>query len=287
MSDYIKENKKSEEEKIDFQSSAELSVINTSELIDKYNRMKEEKYLTAVLNTLDPVIDKIAHKVTTKYSMDTWFEDIKQSCVIGIIKAINNYDSSKSSNFLKFAQKYYINTQIANCIRELRPGFSVETNSNDKSFRKIMWLNNQLSDKVEDIRIDLISKETKLSPTTVKDYLLSAQRNSTLISLDDQNESYFEEIRIENWYQNPLYVFLRKETLEELHNAFNKLNYQEKDLICSVLKLEDGKIEFNDEDLKVTFKQLGLDYEISADSASRAYKRALRKMKNFLYAKFE
>ncbi len=73
-------------------------------LLKKYHVTKEKQYRDKIVELLLPYIKYLAYK----HSKPQEVEDNIQNGVIGLIKAIENFDFNKSDNFINFASLYVI-----------------------------------------------------------------------------------------------------------------------------------------------------------------------------------
>ena len=94
--------------------SKELAKKNISELIEKYKNSHDEKYLNAILSIYEPQINKFCTDIMEKYFINDCLEDLKQSCVIGVMNALENYIPEKSNNFWLFAKSFYLHDEVTN-----------------------------------------------------------------------------------------------------------------------------------------------------------------------------
>ena len=272
-----------------YKSDSTPKNISIKKLVAEYQRTDNQKYLNWILSKFEPGFNKIAWNIMEKYSIDNSFEDIKQSCAIGVINALKKYDTSSKMSFWKFCLKYYIPPEVHGCVRQLRPGLSVPSDSNYKTLRKIMWLYNSLEGMSSKERIEEISRKTNLSPDTITEYIISAERNQKLIYTDtpnDDTDKDYPAVQISDPFSDPQNIYLFEERMEKFTDALSMLNERELDIVGSHLGFCPDC--FSTVDSKgiplrtISFEDLATDYELEAESVSRIYYKALGKMKKNL-----
>ena len=147
------------------------------EYIDLYFAERDDKYLMWFLHYYEPVLNDTTREAIERYSMKGHFADIKQACVTGIFKALQNYDKDKHGSFITYKVRIMWN-EIHEYIRQMRTGLTVPSENKYRTLRQIMRLYRECGYSTKAIR--KISKEVNLSVKNVKDILLSGSENMNI-----------------------------------------------------------------------------------------------------------
>lgn len=266
--------------------------------INKYLDEKDDKYLTWFLHYYEPVINEKAKRIVQNYSMNGHFLDIKQTFVIGMMRALETYHESKDIPFIIY-KEHYAMEEVHNYIRTMRTGYTVSTQAEDIRLRKTMRLFNKYGKRSDAESINKIAKEIETSPELVYEIIYSALRNQKQTDFyqnysDDEIEDNREEIMFSPTTE-PESIFFKNLQSNKLWKAFESLDYRERAMVSAHLGFcmecystfyydnddidEKGKPK-KKEYPKQTFQQLAIDHELSsANTALIIYKRAINKLR--------
>lgn len=276
---------------------------NLQEYIDLYLAEKDDKYLSWFLHYYEPKLNTIAMDTAQKYAMQGHFLDIKEACVLGIFKALQEYNDI-SVPFVVFKTRI-IQEEIHNYIRTMRTGFTVQSDDEYLTLRKAMALFEKYGGKTDAETIKLISTKIDRSDETTMEILQSGLRNMQFIDFyrryaDEDSEESAEEVAPDR-SSEPYKLLLRQMIYDGLWEAYQKLNYREKSMVAAHLGFccEYWSTYYADKDnldeygkpIKIPFEQkafidIAYDHTLSSQStADRTYRRAIDKMRDYLKEK--
>lgn len=260
------------------------------EYIATYLKEKDNKYLAWFLHYYENALNTNVQKYMRQFFMPEHFTDIKQAYIMGMLKALENYDISLGALFVIYKEKY-AEREVLDYIRSIRTGYTAQSLTEFAKLRKAM----AIWDKYERSYTDEMSEEID----TVKDILLSGLLNENAVELyckyaDEDGEESTEEIVPDN-SNNPLYLFFKSELYSCLWEAFDKLNYEEQSMLAqhfgfclkckSVFFMDYKDLDEYDEPKKkpipkMMYTDIATDHEYSsANTAKRICEKAIEKMK--------
>lgn len=198
------------------------------EYIDLYIFEQDDKYLIWFLHYYEKILNDTVMEVVERYSMKGHFADIKQACVTGIFKALENYDKDTHGAFVTYKVRIMWN-EIHEYIRQMHTGYTIPSERKYRTLRQIMRLYAKYGYSTEAIR--KISKEVHLSEKNVKAVLLSGIENMNITDFyvryaDEESEVTHTDITSDTDFE-PLRVLLANERFNCVKEAFGKLNYRE------------------------------------------------------------
>ena len=109
------------------------------EYIDLYLAEKDETYLSWFLHYYEPTLNTTVMGVVQRYSMFGHFLDIKEACVLGILRALEEYPKDCDTPFITYKTRIMWE-EIHNYIRTMRTGFTVQSDDEYRNLRNIMRL---------------------------------------------------------------------------------------------------------------------------------------------------
>ena len=254
------------------------------------NDGNEQLYLTHFLHKAEPKINNFCNVSINKYSMEGHFADFKQNCVMAILLALKDYDIEKCTDFYWFAKKFYFNNAIDECIRQLRPGLSVDTQSEYSRFRKIMWAYNSMDKPNSEESLNQLAEKLDMSKELLLNYLQGAIRNQNILFSDslykNDSEDNSSSLPLPDSSAEPSYIFFKSELRDKLLKAFDNLSVKE-EVVSRHLGFcpecfSTYTIAPSDEQLnnpKEPFSLLCYYLGINEKTASKIYKRAIKQMK--------
>lgn len=230
-------------------------------LLQKYQSTKDKQYRNKIVEIMLPYVKYLAYK----NSKNADIEDAVQNGVLGLIKAIENFDSTKSDNFVNFASIYIIG-EIKKYYRDnynlIKPPREIYENQYFLS-QKIKELTQKLKRKPT---IKELEEFTKISKEKIIEYLEFT--NHKLFSLENsvlEDNKPLKEIITEN-----------KNITDEIENkisfqeALEKLNPLEKTVI--ILKFFEG----------LTQEEIARKLNTIQVNISRIQSKALKKLKDIV-----
>ncbi len=251
------------------------------EYIDLYIYEQDDKYLMWFLHYYEPALNSTAKEAVGRYSMQGHFTDIKQACVTGIFKALQNYDKDTHGSFITYKVRIIWN-EIHEYIRQMRTGLTVPSENKYRTLRQMMRLYGEYGYSTDAIR--KISKEVDLSVKTVKEILLSGIENMNIADFyvsyaDEEAEETLTDITSDTDFE-PLRVLLANERFNQVKEAFERLDYRERLVVSEYLafcpdcfKLKPKKVKLSDMAVKLC---------LTPDAIENVYKKAIMKMRKYL-----
>ena len=276
--------------------------MQLQEYIRLYLEEKDDKYLTWFLHYYEPILNNAVKGYVQEYAMPGHFADLKSACVFALIKALQNYDITKSKSFESYYTDFYIKRAVHEYVRTMRTGYTIPTEDEDARLRKIMVLYRENDYKNDDETIGRIAAELHLKPKTVSEIISAGIRNMNYTefykNLADDESEVREEEYIADSYSDPLTMLLGAMRKEAVHEVFNKLNYEEQYMVAGRLGFcmdcfsdyymdntvtdKDGnprKVKFK----KMTYLDLANTFgKSSPDTAYQTVNRAYAKMREWL-----
>ena len=276
--------------------------MQLQEHIRLYLEEKDDKYLTWFLHYYEPILNNAVKGYVQEYAMPGHFADLKSACVFALIKALQNYDITKSKSFESYYTDFYIKRAVHEYVRTMRTGYTIPTEDEDARLRKIMVLYRENDYKNDDETIGRIAAELHLKPKTVSEIISAGIRNMNYTefykNLADDESEVREEEYIADSYSDPLTMLLGAMRKEAVHEVFNKLNYEEQYMVAGRLGFcmdcfsdyyvdntvtdKDGnprKVKFK----KMTYLDLANTFgKSSPDTAYQTVNRAYAKMREWL-----
>ena len=117
------------------------------EYIDLYFAEKDEKYLSWFLHYYEPTLNTTVMGIVQRYSMFGHFLDIKEACVLGILRALEEYPKDCETPFITYKTRIMWE-EIHSYIRTMRTGFTVQSDDEYRNLRNIMRLYTATTAKV-------------------------------------------------------------------------------------------------------------------------------------------
>ena len=274
---------------------------NYQEYFDRYFAEHDETYLAWFLHYYEKELNTKARGFVTEYAMYGHFVDLKQAYVMGMMEALQRYDTSRGVPFLVFKELPAMNA-VHTYIRTMRTGYTVQSSYADEKLREVMWQYAQYGYRCDEDTIAAIAEETKIAPKNVEEILMGGLLNMNMTDFyrhygDEDSEESMEEVSADGTSQTEE-LYLRIEKAEKVMSTFESLNYRERAIVAEHLGFcrECYATHYHDKnDLdsdskpkrkprrKVPFIELAVEHGLaSPDTADRTYRRALEKMRKAL-----
>lgn len=271
---------------------------NYQEYFDKYFAENDDTYLAWFLHYYEKELNTKARGFVNEYAMYGHFVDLKQAFVMGMMEALQNYDSSLGVPFLTY-KKFYAMNAVHTYIRTMRTGYTVQSSYADEQLRKVMWQYAEHGYRYDQETIAVISTETGISPKNVEEILQGGLLNMNITDFyrhygDDDSEESMEEVAADGTSQTEE-LYFRIEQANKVMSTFEALNYRERAIVADHLGFcrdcyathyydkddldEEGKPK-RKRRRKVPFIELAAEHGLaSPDTADKTYRRALEKIR--------
>lgn len=260
------------------------------EYIDLYLAEKEEKYLSWFLHYYEPTLNTTVMGIVQRYSMFGHFLDIKEACVLGILRALEKYNPNSGTPFITYKTRIMWE-EIHNYIRTMRTGFTVQSDDEYQNLRNIMRLHSAYNSKNDPETLKRISDEVGLSEKTVSEILRSGFHNMQFVDFyrsyaDEDSEESREDVTCDYTFE-PCGELLRQERSEAVFGTLDELTYREREVIRSHIgfcpdchSMKSSKFRPH------TFQEIAYKNELSsAEAAENIYRKGLDKMREKLKKK--
>lgn len=262
---------------------------------------KDDKYISWFLHYYERTVNEKTMATIQDYAMYGHFLDIKQAYVIGMLKALQEYDPDRGVPFIVY-KEYAAMREVHEYIRTMRTGFTVQSNDEYLRLRKAMRLFREYGGKADEATIDKIARDISTSVEDAAEIIRCGMQNMQFVDYyrqyaDEDSEESREEIAQDSSAE-PDKIFFKLEKVDAVMTAFENLNFRERAMVAAHLGFcmecyatfyydtddldEDGKSKRKPLP-KEAFIDIAIDHGLaSPDTADKTYRRALEKMKKEL-----
>ena len=272
--------------------------------ISNYRAQKDDKYISWFLHYYERTLNEKAMAIVQDYTMYGHFLDIKQAYVIGMMKALQDYDISRGVPFIVY-KEYAAMREVHEYIRTMRTGFTVQSNDEYLRLRKAMALFREYDSKSDDATMEKIAEIIGTSKEDAAEIIRCGMQNMQFVEYyhqyaDGDSEENREEVAHDS-SSEPDKIFFSLERAEAVMTAFENLNYRERAMISAHLGfcMECYATHYYDKDdldedgkptrkpiTEEAFVDIAIDHGLaSPDTADKTYRKALGKMKKVLKKK--
>ena len=257
--------------------------------IERYLETGDETHFVQFLHYYEPKLNDLSKGFVQEYAMPGHFADIKRACGFGLLRALQSYRKEKGP-FVPYA-RYELKRAVDDYIRTMRTGYSVPTDAEYYRLRTAMRLYAEQDYRADDALLAAIGEKIDRKPEYVEELLRSGLRNMRFADFylkyaDEDGEESGEDVTVDG-STDPSAIFFRDEQAAEVYEAFQALDYRERDMLsrhlgfcpeCFATRDRDGKPL-----KKWAYVDLMLQYGLSSpDTAEKVCKRALEKMRGYL-----
>ena len=274
---------------------------NLQKYILRYLSKKDDKYISWFLHYYERTINDKVMSIVQDYAMVGHFFDIKQAYIIGMLKALQDYDPNRGVPFIAY-KEYAAMREVHEYIRTMRTGFTVQSNDEYLRLRKAMRLFREYGGKVDSVTIQKIAQAIGASKEDTAEIICSGMQNMQFVDYyrqyaDEDSEESREEVAADETSETEK-LFFTLERAEAVMEAFENLNYRERAIVSAHLGfcMECySTVYYDNEDLnengkpkrkslpKEAFIDIAIDHGLaSPDTADKTYRKALQKMKEKL-----
>lgn len=256
------------------------------EYIELYLDTGEASWLAAFLHYYEPRLNDLSMGYVQEYAMQGHFADIKSACVFGLLQALQGYKKEKGP-FVPYA-RYEIKRAVDDYIRTMRTGFTVPTDTEYYLLRTAMRLYAKHDYKTDDATLAAIGEKIHRKPEYVREMIRSGLQNMQFTDFyctfeDEDSEESTEDVTCDR-SSEPSATFFRDEQAADLYEAFQALDYRERDMLSKHLGFCPECFSTADKDgkqlRKWTYTDLMLQYGLSSpDTVEKACKKALASMR--------
>ena len=269
-----------------------------------YLTQKEDKYISWFLHYYERTLNEKAMAIVQDYAMYGHFLDIKQAYVIGMLKALQEYDPKRGVPFIVY-KEYAAMREVHEYIRTMRTGFTVQSYDEYLRLRKAMALFREYGSKSDNTTLEKIAEAIGTSKEGAAEIIRCGIQNMQFVEYyrqyaDEDSEESREEVAHDG-SSEPDKLFFKLEQAEAVMTAFENLNYRERAMISAHLGfcMECYSTHFYDKDdldedgrpirkpiPEEAFIDIAIDHGLaSPDTADKTYRKALGKMKKELKKK--
>ena len=269
-----------------------------------YLAEKNDKYISWFLHYYERTLNEKAMAIVQDYAMYGHFLDIKQAYVIGLLKALQDYDPERGVPFIVY-KEYAAMREVHEYIRSMRTGFTIQSYDEYLRLRKAMRLFREFGNKSDDTTMEKIAKAIGTSKEDAAEIIRCGIQNMQFVDFyrqyaDEDSEESREEVAHDS-SSEPDKIFINLERTEAVMTAFENLNYRERAMVSAHLGfcMECYATHYYDADdldedgnptrkplPKEAFVDIAIDHGLaSPDTADKTYRKALSKMKKELQKK--
>lgn len=251
-----------------------LSNEEQQELIKNYHRTKDTKFKTKLINHNLKLVLSIAKKYKVK-GMN--FLDLVQEGNIGLIKAVDKYDSSAGTKFTSYAG-YWIKAMIFKAMIENHSLIKIGTTQEQRRlFFNISKVKKSLELQGKEVSAENIAKELKADVSLVDQLLI--RMNTDTVSIDvDSSDDAPTPVHIQTSDSDSPTTLLEtaeskhklKILLEKFHDQLSNINYK---LVFRKRYMEDKES---------TFAEIGKECGFSRQRAQQIEEKINPKLMIFL-----
>ena len=264
----------------------------------------EDKYISWFLHYYERTLNEKAMAIVQDYAMYGHFLDIKQAYVIGMLKALEDYDPQRGVPFVVY-KEYAAMREVHEYIRSMRTGFTIQSYDEYLRLRTAMRLYREFGNKSDDTTMEKIAEAIGTSKEDAAEIIRCGMQNMQFVDFyrqyaDEGSEESREEVAHDS-FSEPDKIFFSLERTEAVMTAFEKLNYRERAMVSAHLGFcmecyathyydkddldEDGK-PMRKPIPEEALIDIAIDHGLaSPDTADKTYRKALGKMKKELKKK--
>ena len=283
---------------------APLRENDLQKYILNYLAQKEDKYISWFLHYYERTLNEKAMAIVQDYAMYGHFLDIKQAYVIGMLKALEDYDPERGVPFIIY-KEYAAMREVHEYIRSMRTGFTIQSYDEYLRLRKAMRLYRELGNKCDDATLEKIAEAIGTSKEDAAEIIRCGIQNMQFVEYyrqyaDEDSEESREEVAHDS-SSEPDKIFFNLERTEAVMTEFENLNYRERAMVSAHLGfcMEGYATHYYDKDdldedgkptrkpiTEEAFVDIAIDHGLaSPDTADKTYRKALGKMKKVLKKK--
>ena len=283
---------------------APLRENDLQKYILNYLAQKEDKYISWFLHYYERTLNEKAMAIVQDYAMYGHFLDIKQAYVIGMLKALEDYDPERGVPFIIY-KEYAAMREVHEYIRSMRTGFTIQSYDEYLRLRKAMRLYRELGNKCDDATLEKIAEAFGTSKEDAAEIIRCGIQNMQFVEYyrqyaDEDSEESREEVAHDS-SSEPDKIFFNLERTEAVMTEFENLNYRERAMVSAHLGfcMECYATHYYDKDdldedgkptrkpiTEEAFVDIAIDHGLaSPDTADKTYRKALGKMKKVLKKK--
>lgn len=163
-----------------------------------YLAENDDKYISWFLHYYEPTINEKAMNIVQDYAMYGHFADIKQAYVIGLLKALKDYEPKRGVPFIVY-KEYAAMREVHEYIRTMRTGFTVQSNDEYLRLRKAMRLLREYGGKADDDTIKKVADNIGTSTKDTAEIIRCGMQNMQFVDYyrqyaDEDSEESREEV---------------------------------------------------------------------------------------------
>jgi len=244
--------------------------VNNEDLVKEYLKSKNPKLREQVIVGFMPIVRYVIGRMNLAVRNKTELEDIHSSGIIGLIRALEDFDINKNASF-----KTYATWRVRGYILDYLRKIDIVSRSDRAKLKEIERSISRLAFELnrEPTNIE-IANDIGMDLKECHRVLEMAQMNFS-ISLDQPHDVDGEEVRLseaipDNHAVGPFEQLSRKNTLDSVKNAIRKLPERQRLIVL---------MYYNDE---MTLLEIGKVLNLSESRISRLLGKAIFTIRNEL-----
>lgn len=258
----------------------------------------DSKYLAWFLHYYEGTLNRNVQKYQRQFFMPGHFTDLKQAYILGLLKALENYDGSVGTPFAIY-KEHYARREVLDYIRSARTGYTAQSLREYAKLRQAMAIWDKYGRSCSEDVLVKIAEEMREKVCDVKDILRGGLLNENATELfrryaDEDGEECTEEI-VPDHGSEPYRLWIKAEIQSRLWETFDKLQYEEQSMLAqycgfclrcgSVFFMDGTDLNEHGEPKKKLIKpmmdtDIATDHEYSSSATVRRKREAaLKKLK--------
>ena len=255
-----------------------------------------EFFFRGFLHYYERTINRIINGFLLRYALGGHFEDLKQEAIMGILEALEHYDSSQKKSFCKYANRY-IENRLHDYARRMRRGCTVETDYAYDKLRKVMAIFNEYGGHNDAETISYVAEKARIDRAEAEALIQAALQNMRCTDIyrsygagDGEPEDSREEVAVSP-YPEPYEAMLKEYHAKALCLAWESLDYREQEMLAAHLgfcpecfgtleRTGDSNAWYDCHSRKrIPYAELAIDFGLSSpESTQRICEHAIKKL---------
>ena len=263
----------------DFVLKDEIKIINKYlKLFNEFNLSEQVDNLTVYLYSKYNLYNRnlrLSIFAAKKYKKNMFIGDAIQEANIGLIKAINKYDTTKGKKFSTYAL-YWLKSSVKRSEIEKEQEIRIPTTLSENFMKYNNYLSNYITKYGNKPTTKELASEIGLSEKKIR---IFNEISFTIVSLNEiySSDEEFGDSLINTIIDDTVDIeeyVSNKDLLDRLNSAINTLNCREKDIFVKRNGLNNNDV--------YALRDIARDYNVSYEAIRKIEKKALKKVRNLV-----
>ncbi len=254
---------------LNFDNVQKVNEFNLSEQVDNLTVYLYSKYNLYNRNL------RLSIFAAKKYKKNMFIGDAIQEANIGLIKAINKYDTTKGKKFSTYAL-YWLKSSVKRSEIEKEQEIRIPTTLSENFMKYNNYLSNYITKYGNKPTTKELASEIGLSEKKIR---IFNEISFTIVSLNEiySSDEEFGDSLINTIIDDTVDIeeyVSNKDLLDRLNSAINTLNCREKDIFVKRNGLNNNDV--------YALRDIARDYNVSYEAIRKIEKKALKKVRNLV-----